>query len=106
MSTLGRVHGIFFAVKQSSPALYSEFLSTLGLDGDRGRLPAAGAAAGTREEDEEEGGMVRRALADAAKEVGADEARLKRQMASLGSPHSALPFSIINHGNLRYARCH
>ena len=102
MTTLGRVHGIFFAVKQTSPTLYSEFLSTLGLEGDRARLPAAAAAAKDGQDV-----LLRSALSEVTREApggDSDEAKLRRQMASLGSPHSALPFSIINHGNLRYIR--
>ncbi len=89
MATLGKVHGIMFAVKQTAAPLYSEFLSTLGLSDGGGNKKSVSDA-------------IPEAAAEVAAEIeGVDEARLKRQMTCLSSPHSALPFSIVNHGNVR-----
>ncbi len=100
LSTLGRVHGILFSVKQTSPALYAEFVSTLGLEGDRGRMAAVTKGPKGEEVEAAEEAVVA-AAARAADAVGEEAAKIRRQINSLGSPHSALPFSIINHGNLR-----
>lgn len=83
MATLGKVHAIVFAIKQTSPALYSEFLSTLNLKGEGG-----GVSKGSVD-------RLKKQLLDASFQM--DEAKVARQACSLTS-HSALPFALITHG--------
>lgn len=81
-STVAKVHGILFAVKQSSPALYFEFISTLNLDVDRSEKVVADKLCKFQLKDDEE------------------KERISKQISSLTSSTSALPFSIITHGDV------
>ena len=94
MSNVAKIHGIFLAVKQTSPNLYSEFLATLHLD----------VANNSNDRDQE---ADCQAQAEALKilqgepslSIDPGDNKLQGQVASLTSL-SALPFSVITHGML------